>query len=459
MHRNFFNLHPFYAPEDSGAGPGTATIPRGKVEVADDDTALLDALLDGKDNDAGDDDSDDSGDKDDDKDNNKDDDSQDDLIVDDDSKIGDDTDDIDLDANSRNVNFKEVKEKYGDFAKTEAFKQLRDSYYREGEFTKLFPTIDDAKEAAENNETFIKMNESLVRQGDPIPLLVSLKQASPESLKKVATGFLDSLNRIDPALHIQVITPVIKRLARSMYTTAQKTLRGKPENEDAQALAATARNIMQYAFEDAELVEKDDDGSRRDPAIEQKEKEINNRETALRVERFNGAYSTVATSIEHHLDNEIAKGLDPDGRFNEFTRNTLVEKIKNDVQSQINKDENHIRRMNSIWKRAESSGYNRENLSRLVAAYLERARSIIPASRNRFRSIALKNNNSGRNSDNSSGNNTGRNLRIANRGTTGRAPERDGRVKIGSVDPRKIDYSKTSDLDILNGKVNLKGKG
>src|SRR5438552_2914810 len=69
-----------------------------------------------------------------------------------------------VDTNSRAVDLKRIKDKYPEFAKTREFQELRNAYHREAQYTELFPTLDDAREAAENNETFEKLNDALVNR-------------------------------------------------------------------------------------------------------------------------------------------------------------------------------------------------------------------------------------------------------------------------------------------------------
>src|SRR5437870_1618000 len=355
-----------------------------------------------------------------------------------------------VDTNSRAVDLKRIKDKYPEFAKTREFQELRNAYHREAQYTELFPTLDDAREAAENNETFEKLNDALVNRGDVSVLLDAVKEADPASVKRIATGFLDAVAKIDGALYVEAISPVIRRLAKNINEQGQKYLKRNKESEDGLALVATARNIMQFAFDDADAVEKDE--PQVDPKITEREQELLQRENAIRLDKYNSAYSTVLNSATRHIENAIAEGLDPNNTLNEFTRDTLVEKIRKEVESQVSNDQVHIRRMNSLWKRAEAEGYNRESLSRLISAYLERARPIIPSVRNKFRSIALK----GRASSQQEVEEE-KPLRIANKGRSGRAPDNDGKVRVRSVDSKKIDYRNTTDDDIFDGKIKLKG--
>lgn len=346
-------------------------------------------------------------------------------------------------VNYRGIDWKKLKEKYPEFAKTDQFRALRDSFYRESKFTELFPTVEDAAEAAENNETFIKLNDEVLNKGSMAGLLTAVKEASPDALKKVSATFLDDLQKIEPQLYVQAITPAIKRLAKQIYIDGRKMLARDSDSNEGKALVATAKNVAQWAFDDPDLVDKQDDAPRRDSEIEKREKELNEREQRIAQQRFESALRTAKTNLDRNLDKQILEGLHIE---NEFVRDSLLEKIKNEVEQQISSDTGHLRRMQSLWKRAEQEGYDNKSLSRIISAYLERARPIIPIVRNRLRGIAIR----GKSVD------KGEDEVKLPRGRSGRAPSGDGKINMKLVDPKKIDYSQTSDDDIMSGKVKLR---
>lgn len=421
MHLN--NLNPFYFPED-GIGTGL------KAEVSDSDTGLLDSLLASKDNEE--------------------------LIIPEEEPgvlgagigegedlldTGDNTDNLLDIVSSRGVDLKKIKEKYPDFAKTNDFRELRNAYYRESKFSELFATLEDAQEAAENNETFAKINEAVIGRGDIGAFLTSVKEASPEALEKNVLGFLDAVAKIDLNLFNKAISPVIKRVARDLQIAGEKHLKRDPENVTGLALVQTAKNILFHYFEDSEI-----DTTERVKEDDPREKDLTAREQKIQFEKYQGALNQCGVAVDHHLTKLISDGLDPDGKFNDFTKDTLIDRIKKEVQDQISHDELHVRRITSLWKRAGQLDYDRTSLSRIVAAYLERARPIIPVARNKFRAMAI-----GKKVDD----NEDKTIRMP-RSQSAKPPARDGKIDVKSVDSKKIDYSKTSDEDIYEGRVKLK---
>ena len=345
--------------------------------------------------------------------------------------------------NYRGIDFKKIKAKFPEFSKTNEYRELKNSFYREAKFSEIFPTLEDASEALENHETFVKLNDEIINKGSISGLLTAIKEANPESLKKVSESFLDSLSKIEPSLYASTISPVVKRLVRQIYADGIKHRNRNPESDEAKALIASARNLAMWAFDDPDIVEKQDDLPKRNTELEDKERELTEREQKIATERYESALRLAKTNLDRHLDKQILDGLNIE---NEFLRDTLLEKVKEEIEKQISSDDSHMRRMQQHWRRAEQEGYSNKAISRIINAYLERARPIIPIVRNRLKNAALGKRAREEENDN---------VKMV-RGRSGKAPSNEGKINMKLVDPKKIDYSQTSDEDIFSGKVKMK---
>src|SRR5216684_2162863 len=88
---------------------------------------------------------------------------------------------------------KEINAKYPEFFKD--FPDLRHAFFREQEFSQIFPTIDDAKEAAENLESFSNLEE-FVLSGTSDGLksfLEAAEEGKKGSLQNIVANFLPTL--------------------------------------------------------------------------------------------------------------------------------------------------------------------------------------------------------------------------------------------------------------------------
>lgn len=362
----------------------------------------------------------------------------------------DDTVKLEADEDYRNVDFKKLKEKFPELAKTPEFKALRDAYFREAKLNSVFNDLDEAKEAAENNATFIKINDEILNKGSVDGLLGSIKEANPEALKKVSLSILDSIAKLDSNLYAEVISPVVRKLARNIYNEGKKQLSRNKDSEDAKALMGTARNIMQWAFDDPDLVDKEEPTVKAASTDEKtdKEKELEEREQKIAARDYGVALNTCSTNLDRHLTKVISEGLDPKEELTEFVRDQIVEKIKKEIEGQVSSDKSHLKKMQGLWSIAQKNGYDKNSLSRIISAYLERAKPIIPRLRNTYKSRAL-----GRRVKEEE---QQENIKIVKGGRSGNPPQRDGKIRLGSVDSKKIDYRNTSDEDLMSGKVKLR---
>ena len=75
----------------------------------------------------------------------------------------DEEDDKEDELELSRVSYKEVKEKFPSFFKD--FPSLKHAFFREQQFTELFPTLEDAKKAIEDQQQFQEITEAVI-EGD-----------------------------------------------------------------------------------------------------------------------------------------------------------------------------------------------------------------------------------------------------------------------------------------------------
>jgi hypothetical protein len=324
------------------------------------------------------------------------------------------------------------------------FPSLRDMYFREAEYSKLYPTIDDAKEANENNIAFTSIRES-VFDGDGSKFFSAIKEVGERNLEKFSMNVLPTLFKVHPDAFWRAVNPLVEDVARNMFN---KGVKEKDEN-----LQNAARYLSDYFFGNTEIAE----GKRTSiPKIEENTEVAKEREEWDN-ERGNAFRSTVEKDVRNQL-NSLIEGkdpksgksrLDPDGVFSPFIKNTIIDKIIEDLGTQLASDKDHIRFMDSLWSKAKRNGRTDEDKARLLSAYLARAKSLIPTLRSKYVSEAL-----------------GQKVRIStsrkeksevtesrrDAGTLGRGSNGSNK----NYNPKSINYNKTSDADILNDNITYK---
>jgi hypothetical protein len=368
-------------------------------------------------------------------------------VVDKDEEIKDDEDEevedkdedkekavVEDELGPRRPTFKEIKEKYPDLFKT--FPALRDAFFRESEYTKVFPTIEDAREAAEDLGILSTIRDKLIA-GDATTLFESTKEADPRSYAKLVRGVLPALYKMDQDAYAQAITPPIENLLRTALREGKAN-----GNED---LENSARHISQWFFgtDDVALgktttVKKEDTES---PEAQRLQKE----RTEFEARKYNEAYQTVIADRDAYMERVVLKGLDPDDELSPYIRKTLVRDIITEVDRVLLKDKAHLSLMNSKWRRAKTEGFSKDSLSSIVSAYQARAKSLVPSIRAKLKSAAL-----GKAGDVK---NTRRSEEIQDRSKKELPVGRPGVTRDRLPSPRDIDWRATSDADILDGKI------
>jgi hypothetical protein len=323
----------------------------------------------------------------------------------------------------------QVRAKFPEFFKE--FPQFKDIIYREQEYTTLFPTISDAREAADNNEAFVEIQNDLFK-GDGTKFLSALQET--KQLDKFSRNVLTSLYKVSPEAQWNAVAPVLQNAIRAFYN----------DSEDENNRNAALR-MSKFLFGTHEIAE----GKRSAIKEVRDEPKEDNEEKEWKNERYNTFNIDTLQSTYEGLNTQIMDKIDPDGVLSTFMKDAIAEKCISEVRRQLEKDGDHMRYMKSLWTRAEKNGYTSADKSSITSAFLARAKALVPNIRRKLIAEAL-------------GTSAKINLKkqeVVDKGQLRKEPGSSGKaVSNGNkvYNPRQIDFSKTSELDIINGTVTLK---
>lgn len=311
------------------------------------------------------------------------------------------------------------------------FPQLEHMYFREKEYTEIFPTVADAKEANEAAEALTTFRDDLFT-GDGSKFVSALKDA--DELGKFSKGFLTNLQKIDKDAYWDTIVPTLQNLVTGFFREGQS-------RNDANYIAS-AENLAIYLFGSAEFAQ----GKRSAITTEPKEdKRVEERLANIDRKEYNTFRINTLEGISNGLKPLI--DLTKSG-LSKTMQELISDKIMKEVDDSIGKDSIHMKYVNSLWNKAKGN-YTEEQKSKIISAYLERAKSLVPSIRRRLLSEALG----------TSPEESKRKLEKVAEVKSRREPGSQGKPAGSSVrayNPKAIDYGKTSDMDILNGNVTLK---
>lgn len=375
----------FFAPEGDGGGAPEVNLDNGGDDLnadidllSEDDETSPDDNDDNEDNEGNDEepsDDDSEGNEEEDEDSEEDGEGEEDKGKKNKKDSKDDDEEIELTRHS----YRDIKEKYPTLFKD--FPGLKQAFYREQEFTKLFPTVEDAQEALAAAENFTGLRDAVV-SGDAETFLTNLKEASPESLDDFAGNFLTDLKQVDKEVYYKVTTPVIKNILSEVYKVGVSK---KDKNVQNAAILAF-QEIFGGDFADIpgnlsanhvrERKTNDDDPDKR--KFEQERNQFYSIKHATLVK-------DISSNVERELTSEIEKGLDPKNAIRPGLKKIIVDKILDEVMREVSKDQNHVGRMTALWERERKQGFNGAFKDSIKTTYLSRAKALVPKIRQRIR--------------------------------------------------------------------------
>jgi hypothetical protein len=337
---------------------------------------------------------------------------------------------------------KAIEDKHPGFFKD--FPSLRHAFFREQEYTKVFSTVEDAQEAKERVDELDTFTD-LVSSGDVKGFLDVLGETDREMPKKFATNFLPGLYKSNADLYYSITTPLLENFLRGLHQ------HGAQSGDDNVKNAALQAALWAFGDKDVATGKKSSVPSGAESPSAEKT-DLEREKAEFYAERFVAFRSDAVNASTRQLRASVVKGFDPDGVFNVESKAILVDRILSEVDSALEDDEEHMARMKSVWKRAAKAGYAGDWKSRITSAYLERARSVMPAIRQRIVKAFITTK-------------QGESERLAEQGERGvdrkevkgsHSPQ-GGRVHTPTA--KEIDWDRTSDLDLLQGKITTKKIG
>ena len=333
----------------------------------------------------------------------------------------------------------ELKKEFPDIFKK--FPSLRDMYYREQEFSQIFPTVEDAQTASVNSEAYDNLSSKIL-SGRSEELFNAIKEADDKAFVKMADSILPTLYKMSPDIHWKVLQPTMHNLVRGFYIEGEKRQNDNIKN--------AAEYLSDFIFGDIKFAT--ENRQQQKPVEESEEaKQLKKDREEFESNRYSAFFMTVKSGVDSEMQSLInsKNAVDPDKIFSPFIRDTIIGKVRSEVDKQLAADKAHMKLMQSLWNKAKNEGYGDEWKSRIQSAYLARAKSLIPSIRAKF--VAEASGSSLKASD--------KKRESVERTSSRREPGTGGRTsreQNGPVDPKRVDWGKTSDLDLLNGNISYK---
>lgn len=273
------------------------------------------------------------------------------------------------------VRRKEILKAYPDLFKK--FPYLEKAYYRDKQFTEVFPDLETAKEAVGKASSFDKM-ESYLMDGSSTQVLAAVKQANPDAFNKIADNYLTSLLEVDQGAYYNVIGNVIKQTVATMLND------GKHRNDE--VLQEAARVLNHFVFQTDQPLQptrlskpKDNEAIR----IEEERK-------AFTQERFQTTLGDLENKVGNILKSTISQNIDPKQAMSDYVRRNAARDAYDELETLIDQDAPFRKNLDRLWEKAFEAKFSKQSTDAIRSAYLSKAKTLLPRVIQKTRSDALR---------------------------------------------------------------------
>lgn len=275
---------------------------------------------------------------------------------------------------------REILKKYPKLFKD--FPYLETAYYREQEFTKLLPTIKDAKEAVEKSKTLDNFEADLTG-GNTETILKAVKENNPKAFNKIVDDYLMTLARVDERSYHHVLGNTIKHTILTMLQEAKAS--------NIEALEQAAVILNQFVFGSSKFTQPSklsaDDVDDKDDS---KEREIEEREKSFAKREFEKVNSELSARVNKAYKLTIEAKIDPKDSMSEYVKKTATREALEELESLIGKDTRFKVLVDKLWERAFKEGFSETSIRRIRSAFVSKAQTLLPSVIQKARNAALK---------------------------------------------------------------------
>ncbi|KKN65758.1 hypothetical protein LCGC14_0478030 [marine sediment metagenome] len=324
---------------------------------------------------------------------------------------------------------REINKKFPKILKE--IKPLRGVLFRENAYSQVFVDPQEATQAAQSLDDYREFERELMG-GSTEKVLSAIKSTNADGFKRFVSTVLPVLQTLDAGLYSEVATPVVAAMLQRVAQTGKATGNKNLENSAKHIAGLIWPNLKGEVPETPRAPVVDEAAVARDKAQDEREQTFE-----LRVRKdFVGGVKGMSEKL---LRKRVDKGLDPNDALSPFLKASVVDKTIRDVQELMDEDTRFNRAMDNLFDKARRGGYSNEFKTRMIGTFLGRATQLIGPIRKRYLRQALGKSDGGK--------------KPPMRRQVGEGAGTKGGAE---VDASKIDFSLSSDMDILSGKATRK---
>lgn len=275
------------------------------------------------------------------------------------------------------VSRREILKKYPNIFKE--FPYLEHAYYREREFTEIYPTLDDARDAKDKAEVFGRIERDLVG-GNTENILKAIKNENINSFHKIVDNYLSTLAAVDETAYHHVIGNTIKHTIIAMANEAR--------NSQNETLQAAAQVLNQFVFGSSQFgqptkLAKEEKTNEEDARVTRREQEFTQRQ-------FESTRDGLNSKVNNVVRATIERNIDPKESMTDYVKKTAIRDAHEQLSELISKDSRFKSIADKLWERAIKDNFSTDSVNKIRQAYLAKAKTLLPSVIKKARIEALK---------------------------------------------------------------------
>lgn len=279
------------------------------------------------------------------------------------------------------VRRKEILTKYPNLFKD--FPYLEKAYYREQQFTETFPTVQDARVAADKARILDHV-ERQVMDGDISMFLKAAKDENQEAFNKIADNYLPTLKQVDQQAYYHVLGNVVKDTIITMVRE------GKALGDQGAPLVAAANVLNQFIFGSQQFTPPQRLTKQVDPQEQQRQQASQQEQQNRVMNQFVQVRDDLQVRADNVLKATIDGHIDPNKSMSEYVKGHAVKEAFDNLETLISKDMRFRSLLDKLWEKAFHSNFDKESTDRIKSAYLSKAKTLLPSVIQKARRDALK---------------------------------------------------------------------
>jgi hypothetical protein len=274
--------------------------------------------------------------------------------------------------------YRQVVDKYPKIFKD--FPGLRDVFFRERDYSRVYPTVEDAQEAYDQLNT-LKAGEQVISNGNPKDFLEILRDYDANKEAQFVESFLPSLYKTNKPAFEAITTPVIQYALRTMHRDAARN-----GNDN---LTNSAVNVYEWLFGTEDI----ESGGTRQPIPRQNQPDPEKENLKAERDRLlNTRHSEfidgALNSASRKIDGIIKSSLPED--VGQFEVKSITREVMDRLGAVLRADSAHRSNMDRLIRNGKSDAYSEAARERLSSAFLSRAKLALPEIIKKVKAEALR---------------------------------------------------------------------